>query len=572
MRLFGELEHLSADHEDNGTNRPQWAIKAEPNVAVRLKRFFPRVDSDRTGRVFITDTPEVGRDLEMILGRWPMKATPAALKRIHERAEEHLQTEERVSSILAGRHLEGMQEPARKPRDYQLQAADVTLATGRLLLADVVGLGKTFSSLLVLRDPRALPALIVTLTHLPKQWLEELNETLPWLRAHIVRSTRVYDPSEKREMKGHHPDVLICNYAKLPGWSDHLAGEVKTVIFDEVQELRHHNTIRYTAAAQVADAAGYRMGLSATPVYNYGGEIHNVFSVLAPDVLGTRGEFEREWGKQENGQLAVKDPKALGAWLRDEGLMLRRTRKDVGRELPDVVRVPHAIEADSDRLEKLSGDAVDLARLIVDDASDAKEVFKAKGEFDMWVRKETGIAKAPFVADFVRMLVEDGEKVVLFGWHHDVYRIWGNRLRDLDLVFYTGRESKAQKEAAKDAFTKGDAQVFVMSLRAGAGLNGLQDVAHVCVFGELDWSPAMHDQCIGRLHRDGQAESTVAYFLTSAVGSDPTMAQVLQLKRMQAEPLMDGEAELFAPTADSGDRIRDLAKDFLDKRDLVVAA
>jgi SNF2 family DNA or RNA helicase len=572
MRLFGEIEHIPAGAEGNDTKRAQWAIKAEPNVAVRLKRIFPRVDRDRTGRVFITDTPEVGRDLEMVLGRWPMKATRAALQRIHERAEEHQETEERVSLILGGQHLEGMQEPARKPRDYQLQAADVTLATGRLLLADVVGLGKTFSSLLVLRDPRALPALIVTLTHLPKQWLDEMNETLPWLRGHIIRSTRVYDPSEKREMKGHHPDVLICNYAKLPGWSDHLAGEIKTVIFDEVQELRHHKTIRYNAAAQVADAAGYRMGLSATPVYNYGGEIHNVFSVLAPDVLGTRSEFEREWGKQENGQLAVKDPKALGAWLRDEGLMLRRTRKDVGRELPDVVRAPHAVEADSDRLEKLSGDAIDLARLIVDETSDAKEVFKAKGEFDMWVRKETGVAKAPYVADFVRMLVEDGEKVVLFGWHHDVYNIWRNRLRDLKLVFYTGRESKAQKEAAKDAFTNGDAQVFVMSLRAGAGLNGLQDVSHVAVFGELDWSPAMHDQCIGRLHRDGQAESTIAYFLVSDVGSDPVMAQVLQLKRMQAEPLLGDEAELFAPTADSGDRIRDLAKDFLSKRDLSVAA
>jgi len=572
VRLFGEIEHLPADHEDNGTKRPQWAIKAEPNVAVRLKRFFPRVDHDRSGRIFITDTPEVGRDLEMILGRWPLQATPAALRRIHERAEEHMETEERVLQILGGQHLEGMQEPARPPRDYQLQAADITLATGRLLLADVVGLGKTFSSLLVLRDPRALPALIVTLTHLPKQWLEEMNETLPWLRGHIIRSTKVYDPSQKREMKGHHPDVLICNYAKLPGWSDHLAGEVKTVIFDEVQELRHHKTIRYTAAAQVADAAGYRMGLSATPVYNYGGEIHNVFSVLAPDVLGTRSEFEREWGKQENGQLAIKDPKALGAWLRDEWLMLRRTRKDVGRELPDVVRVPHAVEADSDRLDRLSGDAIDLARLIVDDASDAKEVFKAKGEFDMWVRKETGIAKAPFVADFVRMLVEDGEKVALFGWHHDVYNIWRNRLRDLDLVFYTGRESKAQKEAAKQAFLNGEADVFVMSLRAGAGLNGLQEISHVAVFGELDWSPAMHDQCIGRLHRDGQAESTVAYFLTSGVGSDPIMAQVLQLKRMQAEPLLDEETELFAPSADSGDRIRELAKDFLSKRDLAVAA
>src|SRR5579884_3848269 len=43
-----------------------------------------------------------------------------------------------------------------------------------------------------------------------------------------------------------------------------------------------------------------------------------------------------------------------------------------------------------------------------------------------------------------------------------------------------------------------------MSLRSGAGLDGLQEDCTVGVFGELDWSPEQHRQCIGRLDRDGQ--------------------------------------------------------------------
>jgi hypothetical protein len=74
-------------------------------------------------------------------------------------------------------------------------------------------------------------------------------------------------------------------------------------------------------------------------------------------------------------------------------------------------------------------------------------------------------------------------------------------------------------------------------------------VCKVGVFGELDWSPAMHDQCIGRYARDGQPEEALAYFLVSDHGADPVMAEVLELKRQQQEPLRDPDAPLFGRRA-----------------------
>jgi hypothetical protein len=64
------------------------------------------------------------------------------------------------------------------------------------------------------------------------------------------------------------------------------------------------------------------------------------------------------------------------------------------------------------------------------------------------MRRATGLAKAPYVADFVRLLLESEPKVVLFGWHRDVYEIWLDRLADLNPSLYTGSESSgsAQKE------------------------------------------------------------------------------------------------------------------------------
>jgi SNF2 family DNA or RNA helicase len=582
VKTFGALSYHEPPPDGLGWSRPLWRLQATSDVMLRLKRILPRAESHRTPYITLDHTTEVARDLEWILERWPLKITDKDLARLRTAADEHRQREEAVLSILSGDrpHLE-LTEPARQARDYQLVAADLALTSGSLLLADDLGLGKSMSGLLVLRDPARLPALVVCPTHLPPQWVSELSKTLPWLKAHIIRSGQPYDPAKTREMKGEDPDVLIVNYHKIRGWADHLPGRVKTVIFDEAQELRRANSDKYNAAARIADAADLRMGLTATPVYNYAGEIYNIMAVLAPDALGSREEFAREWGHTYwHEKLRVREPRALGTYLRDQGLMLRRTRADVGRELPEVVRVPHSVSADEKVYERLMEGAVDLADIVLH--GERKEAFLAAGELDWETRRATGVSKAPYVAEFIRMLLESQGKVVLFGWHRDVYDIWLDRLAEFNPALYTGSESPAQKEESKRRFLEPlnpddpddpDAcRVFIMSLRSGAGLDGLQAVTNVAVFGELDWSPGMHDQCIGRLHRDGQDESVVAYFLNSEIGSDPVVMEVLGIKRMQSEPLRDPDAELVAEAQDTRGRVRKLAEEVVAQRKTVRAA
>jgi SNF2 family DNA or RNA helicase len=313
----------------------------------------------------------------------------------------------------------------------------------------------------------------------------------------------------------------------------------------------------------VADAARYKIGATATPVYNYGGEIFNVVSILDGDVLGSRDEFGREWGIGSSiDKVKVTDPAALGSYLRDQGIMLRRTRKEVGRELPELVRVVQHVPSDPAVLEHAAGDVLALARAIVADDTSRTDRFRMSGDLDWRLRQATGIAKAPYVAEFVRLLCETDEQVVLFGWHRAVYDIWADKLADLRPAFYTGEESPADKQRNAARFLDGSSRVLVMSLRAGAGLDGLQEVCHVGVFGELDWSPGVHDQCSGRLRRDGMDEPVVAYFMLSDEGSDPIVADVLGVKRMQSGPLIDPGAVLFEQ-ADDHDRARLLAAEVL---------
>lgn len=557
-----------------------WHVTTEPHVAIRLRRLFKR-SGRQVGTVKLANTNEICRDLLWFTARYPLDVTPRdALEEGATAFDERVQ---RFDALLAGRIDPRPFDMALPPRRYQQVAASLGLEAGGLLIADDLGLGKTVSAIALLSDPATRPALVVTLTHLPRQWERELFRFAPELRAHIIKKGTPYDLAKTKrskeapqptlftpeQMAPRFPDVLICNYHKLAGWAEALAGKVKTVIFDECQELRRAGSQKYEGARHIAEACEYRIGLSATPIYNYGIEIFNVMEVLRPGALGSQSEFLEEWckGYHDPDKARIAKPRAFGTYMREAGLMIRRTRSDVGRELPPLSKVVHYVDADPAALERLSQGIAELAKLILDRTGKWDERGKAARELDWRLRQATGIAKAPYVADFVKLLCESGEKVVLYGWHREVYSIWADRLKDYNPVFYTGTESVTQKEAARKAFCEGDAQILVMSLRAGAGLDGLQGSCRIVVYGELDWSPGVHEQGGGRVHRDGQSDPVTAYYLVSDEGSDPIVMDVLGIKKEQVDGIKNPSGELLEKLEKSGDHIKRLAEAYLSKKE-----
>lgn len=551
MRTYGSI-HMAGEF---------WNIDAEAHVVIRLKRLFGKLGKSAK-RLSIRHTPDVARDLTWVMERYPLEISEVDRKAMEQATVLHIERTERFVRVLSGATAPRAFTLKLPARDYQLVAADLALQSGGLLLADEVGLGKTCSSICMLTDPQTRPALVVTLTHLPKQWTKEIARFAPSLRTHILKKATPYPLPDC--------DVIVTSYSKLSGWAPALAGTMRTVIFDEVQELRHPDSDRARAAREIATGCTYRLGCSATPIFNYGNEFFNVLDVLRPGELGTKSEFIQEWCSEPDmrGKASVKDPKAFGTYLREQGMMIRRTRQDVGRELPGLTIVPHTVSS-GDVFEELEkdgkGDVTALARFILErDSTKGIEQMQARGELDWRLRQATGIAKARYVAEFVRMLVDNGERVLLYGWHHAVYEIWCEKLHDLGVVKFTGEESANQKQEAKDAFEKGEANVLIMSLRAGAGVDGLQNTCRTVVFGELDWSPAVHVQAAGRVYRDGQADPVVAYYLTSEHGSDPVIQSVLGVKRGQIEGVISPDQALFETVKAGG--IAELAKAVLARR------
>lgn len=546
----------------------RWFVTLQPHAALWFKRLFPKVSGAKVGTYEITNSPRVCADLEWFMFRYQVDLTPMEV--LQRGAAAYRQQQRDLALMLESSYQPTSRELAIALRHYQSLAVDLHLQQHGILNGDDVGLGKTACAIGSFADERTLPAAVITYTHLQRQWASEVQKFLPTARCHVIKTRMPYDLKSRN---GEVPDVIITTYAKLVDWADQLGMHCRSVTFDEIQELRREESAKYEAARKLARAMKFRLGLSATPIYNHGGEIFNVMDIIKPDCLGTAEEFHVEWckgGGSNRSDWILADPSALGTYLRAEGLMLRRTRKDVGRELPPISKFTQVVDADETTLSRIQGPAAELARIIL--KQDAKKLsgidqMQAASEFTNLLRRQTGIAKAPSVAAFVRVLVEEGEPVVLAGWHHAVYEIWRDLLKDLKPEFFTGQESPAQKQRARDRFCNRDTNLLILSLRSGVGLDGLQGHCRTVVIGELDWAPAVHKQFIGRVHRDGQKEPVFAYFLVANSGCDPIMVQTLGLKAEQAvgieDPTAANEPELLDGVAQ--DRIEQMARDYLSR-------
>ena len=522
--------------------RKCWVIRGDPGVTELAKRLFPGSDAKRGEARFTAHRRIIG-DVNWLMLRYPLDIAP----RDRERWQKAL-TEARAyyRAREKARTAPLMTQPAPavfsgQLRPFQQAGLAWLMLTSRALLADEMGLGKTVQALACAAQEGIFPLLIVPPPHLTRNWAAETRRFLriggKEPRIHIIKGLTPYPLPEA--------DVYILHYLLLRGWKQALPRmRFHTVIFDEVQELRRAGTEKYSAASLLSESCERVMGLSGTPIYNYGSEIWNVINILDYHFLGDWETFSREWCAGYGNRIVLK-PELLGEHLRREGLMLRRTKQEVLPELPEKRRLVQEIDADDALYAQLMAPVWEkLVQWRRDQALGPSARALLEDQISQEARQATGIAKAPFVCQFVKALVSAGEKVLLFAHHHAVMDLYRQHLKAERPVFITGRETAAKKEDAVDRFMTGKTDLCCVSLRAASGLN-LQRATCV-VFGELDWSPAVHSQAEDRAHRIGQRDSLLCYYLVAPHGSDQDMQEALGLKVSQFQLLMGDQPETEA--------------------------
>lgn len=547
--------------------RNRFIIAGEPAMREMARRLFPGADVVRQNTYHDDNTVEertvlrfdntrrAAGDLNWLMLRYPLEVCcPVEFAAARERAVAHAERRVRNADLVA---VVPPVEFTGKLFPYQQVGVSYLCANERTLLADGMGLGKTWTALGAAAQAGKYPVLIVCQTQVQRQWQrvigglfdlpgtgQEIIGETPWARA--VRKGRALAPI----LKGLTPYAIpttpftIVHYGLLAAWRKTLEERgYPVVIFDEVQELRHTGTGKYSAASLLSSAATCVWGLSGTPIYGYGGEIWNVLNAIDMHCLGSSDAFSREWCTGY-GERVIEKPDVLGDYLRREGLMLRRRKVEVQPDLPPVLRRVQDVDHDEGVHAELMREAVTAARGF------NQLAWHRRGQearnIDRMSRYAAGMAKAHQVGAFIAGLIEAGERPLVFAWHHDVHDVLRDTLAAYRLSVLTGRETTAQKDAALQRFVDGKANAAILSLRTAAGLDGLQARATCIVMAELDWSPAVHGQCETRAARLGVAADITeipSFYCVSQTGYDSTMMDVLGLKTAQFMGIMGDEPE-----------------------------
>jgi len=550
MDDFGSLEYVL----DKFSKTWSWKITGSRAVNMVSKLVPEAWYGENVNEVIVPDNEESVTHLKWIYDRYPLEilsksAWQRKIIKTFTPKPSLPPIKLKLNKAKPGSQFRG------KLMNFQKEGLDFLIkSSGNALLADEMGLGKTVQTLsYISTEKQAFPVLVVAPLVTLNNWQREIEKFLK-KKSRNGRIVEKDSPSSTIIRTGKSEnlekfDFYIINYELLYKRQKDLAKlNIKTIVCDEVHNLRSKTTQKYKAVKKLAlnSSVSYRIGLSGTPIYNRGSEIWPIVDILKPGLLGSFKEFcEYFCYVNEKGKAIVLENKR--ASLRNElqkHVMLRRKKSDVLKELKDKVRYKEVIDSDTDYyLEELDK----IWKKLEEEQKDAESEFDKSASYHRAIQSErqaAGIAKLPHVINFVKNIMEIEESVVVFCHHKVIHKLLNENLQEFSPVSIIGGQSDKLRQDQIDKFQSGQSKLMIAGLRAGnVGINLSR--ARYVIFAELDWSPAIHRQAEDRLHRIGQKNTVFAYYLMGKGTLDDHVASVLVDKSYEIDSIMDETSDTY---------------------------
>ena len=416
------------------------------------------------------------------------------------------------------------------------------------LLADDMGLGKTvqvIAWLLLARRGGSVggPALIVAPLTLLSNWLHELSQFAPGLRAYVHHGDRRHVASGFRRAVGA-ADVVLVSYTLLVrDYAQMSEVEWSALVLDEAQAIKNPDT--QAAKAVRALSPRVRIALTGTPIENSVADLWSLEEFLNPGFLGERREFQERFVRpiaaDEQGNAAKRLRHAM------EPFVLRRLKTDPGvaaelgekREVREYCALAPAQRREYESAleefrvsERAQGDVFALlTRLkLVCDGFDGEKVSGAKVER---------------LAELVGQILENGESALVFTQYAKVgaalQGALGERFGRQFPFLHGGLDAAAREKMVRGFQNTVSPAVFILSLKAGGfGLN-LTKATHVIHYDRW-WNPAVESQATDRAHRIGQRKTVFVHLFVSAGTIEEHVDEMLRRKESLRELIADGQA------------------------------
>ena len=430
------------------------------------------------------------------------------------------------------------------------------------ILADEMGLGKTLQAIAFIQsevedNENKQPCLVVCPTSVVYNWKDEIEKFAPSLNCIVISGNKNHRDEQKQNIQD--TDVVITSYALIRrDLEDYEKIKFRYCFLDEAQFIKNFNSLSAHSVKSIN--AQNKFALTGTPIENSLTELWSIFDFIMPGYLLNHSAFSRKYEAP-----IVKDGSSEALQELNNHVkpfILRRTKLEVAKDLPP--KIEHRISVEmTEEQKKVYLAYLREAKGELEEDIESKGFNKSKFKILSILTRlrqiccdpstfienyNGGSGKMEALDEILENSLEENHRILIFSQFTRVLKNISNRLEDKGINFmYLDGSTKAEKrvEMVKN-FNEGDAQVFLISLKAGGtgiNLTGADMVIHFDPW----WNPAVEAQATDRTHRIGQKKTVEVIKLIARGTIEEKIFKLQQKKKQISESVINDEtgAELF---------------------------
>ncbi len=441
------------------------------------------------------------------------------------------------------------------------------------ILADDMGLGKTVQTLAHLsrlKEDKKLnkPALIIVPTSLIANWKNEVAKFTPNLNI-----LTLYGFERKELFKDMaNADLILTTYTLVSNdLEHHESRKYSYIILDEAQKIKNPRT--KMARTICGLKSENRLALTGTPIENHLGELWSIFNFLMPGFLHNQKLFNDYYRKPIENNFDTQMQEQLNKRIKP--FIMRRTKGDVLTELPPKTEIIKLTQFDDKQsklyetiriaMNKKVQDAVAEKGLnkshihILDALLKLRQVCCDPSILKLkQAKKVKESAKLTLFLELIDELMAEGRKVLVFSQFTTMLSILEREIKKKKISYVKLTGSSTKRDKIIDKFTNGEADIFLISLKAGGvGLNLVE--ADTVIHYDPWWNPAVENQATDRAHRIGQNKKVFVYKL---IVENTIEEKIIELQKKK-KALQDGIYDKGGKLEDkkfNGNELMDLLK------------
>ncbi|XP_031236994.1 DNA annealing helicase and endonuclease ZRANB3 isoform X2 [Mastomys coucha] len=434
---------------------------------------------------------------------------------------------------------------------------------GRCMVADEMGLGKTIQAIAIAYFYKEeWPLLIVVPSSLRYPWVEELEKWIPELEPEeinvVMNKTDIGRIPSSR--------VTVLGYGLLTSDAETLLAALSrqnfgVMIVDESHYMKSRTAARSKILLPMVQKARRAILLTGTPALGRPEELFMQIEALFPQKFGTWTEYAqrycnahvRYFGKRRQWDCrGASNLSELHQLLND--IMIRRLKSEVLSQLPPKVRQRIPFDLPPAAVKELNASFEEWQKLMRAPDSGAMETVMG---LITRMFKQTALAKAGAVKDYIKMLLQnDSLKFLVFAHHLSMLQACTEAVIESKsrYIRIDGSVPSSERIHLVNQFQKDpDTRVAILSIQAaGQGLT-FTAASHV-VFAELYWDPGHIKQAEDRAHRIGQCSSVNIHYLIANGTLDSLMWAMLNRKAQVTGSTLNGRKEKLQAMEDDKEK------------------